>query len=66
MTSWISQFVLIPLNPITIAVLIGSLKGDALNLESVLGGTDLYMLPIALLATARSDIESRAREAAQI
>ena len=60
MTNWISYSILIPLFPIIIAVLVGSLKGESINIEAVFGGTDLYMLSIVLLATTRSDIESTA------
>lgn len=58
MTNWLTYSILIPLFPIITAVLITLLKGEAIHIQSILGGTDLFILSIVLLATTRNDIES--------
>ncbi len=58
MTSWLTYSILIPLFPIVTAVLISVLKGEVVQIQNILGGTDLYILSIVLLATTRNDIES--------
>ena len=57
MTNWVSYSIIIPLFPIIAALLLSLLKGESIQIQNILGGTDLYMLSIVLLAATRSDIE---------
>lgn len=58
MTSWLTYSILIPLFPIITAVLISYLKGEPLQIQNILGGTDLFILSMVVLATTRNDVES--------
>ena len=61
MTNWLTYSILIPLFPIVTAVLISYLKGEAIHIQNILGGTDLFILSMVLLATTRNDVESSSR-----
>ena len=58
MTNWLTYSILIPLFPIATAILISFLKGEAIQIQNILGGTDLFILSMVVLATTRSDVES--------
>lgn len=58
MTSWLTYSILIPLFPIFTAVLISYLKGEPIQIQNILGGTDLFILSMVVLATTRNDVES--------
>ena len=58
MTNWLTYSILIPLFPIITAVLISFLKGEAIHIQNILGGTDIYILSMVVLATTRNDVES--------
>ena len=60
MTSWLTYSILIPLFPIFTAVLISYLKGEPIHIQNILGGTDLFILSMVVLATTRNDVESAA------
>ena len=57
MTGWISYAIIVPLLPIGIAFLISILQGEAIQFQNILGGTELYMLSVVVLAVTRNDIE---------
>ena len=58
MTNWLTYSILIPLFPIITAVLISFLKGETIRIQNILGGTDLFILSMVVLATTRNDVES--------
>ena len=58
MTSWLTYSILIPLFPIITAVLISYLKGEPIQIQNILGGTDLFILSMVVLATTRNDVEN--------
>lgn len=57
MTSWLTYSILIPIFPIISAVLISYLKGEPIHIQNILGGTDLFILSMVVLATTRHDVE---------
>ena len=57
MTNWISYSIIVPLFPIAIAFLLSVMKGETIQFQSILGGTELYMLSLVLLAATRNEIE---------
>lgn len=58
MTNWISYFIIIPLFPIISTLVFSVLKGETIQVQSIFGGTELYMFSVAILAATRSEIES--------
>jgi len=61
MTNWISYFIIIPLFPIPTALVFTLLTGEDIQLQSIFGGTELYMLSVVILAATRSEIELSSR-----
>ncbi len=57
MTTWISYSIIVPLFPIAIAFLLSVMKGETIQFQNILGGTELYMLSLVLLASTRNEIE---------
>lgn len=57
MTTWISYSIIVPLFPISIAFLLSIMKGETIQFQNILGGTELYMLSLVLLASTRNEIE---------
>lgn len=57
MTGWISYAIIVPLFPIGTAFLISILQGETIQFQNILGGTELYMLSVVILAATRNDIE---------
>lgn len=57
MTTWISYSIIVPLFPISIAFLLSVMKGETIHFQNILGGTELYMLSLVLLASTRNEME---------
>lgn len=61
MTSWISYSIIVPLFPIAIVFLLSVMKGETIQFQTALGGTELYMLSLVLLASTRNELEKSAK-----
>ena len=57
MTTWISYSIIVPLFPMSIAFLLSVMKGEPIQFQNILGGTELYMLSLVLLASTRNELE---------
>ncbi len=58
MIDWISHTIVIPLFPLLAALIIAILKGEDIQYHTILGGTELYMLSVIVLASTKKDIDN--------
>lgn len=57
-TRWIVFSVLLPLFPMLVAVLVLSGRGEAVRYENLLGGTEIYILSVTVLASTKNDLDN--------
>ena len=62
MIDWISHTIVIPLFPLLAALVIAVLKGENIQVYTIFGGTELYMLSVIVLASTKKDIDNSGLE----
>ena len=55
---WVIFSILLPLFPMLLALLVLIGQGRSVNYESLLGGTEIYILSVTVLASTKNDLDN--------